>query len=173
MLLFQVKNYSRGWKKMGRMINMRLFPLLKARLIFQEPLAGHTSGVIWKHENRTSWCGRHAEAVQKVYGPQGARKRLHQCAETNIILDQLLNSLGSPGVFYSTFPLGVPQPWGGATDSHGANRLIQTTTAPAYVPPQLSSHSVFSRWCVIHCFQRHFYSVISVLSCLLFSLGIS
>lgn len=101
------------------MINMRLFPLLRARLIFQEPVAGHTSGAIWKCENRTSSYGRHAEAVQNVYGPQAAGKRPHQCAETNIILDQLLNSLGSPGVFYSTFPLAVPQLRGGATNGHG------------------------------------------------------
>ena len=162
-----------GGKKKGRMINMGLCPLLKARLIFQEPLAGHTSGVIWKHENRMSWYGRHAGAVQNVYGPQAARKRLHQCTEINIIPDQLLNSVDSPRVFYSTFPLGVPQLWGGPRNGHGANRLTQTTTAPPYIPPQLPSHSVTSRWCVIHCFQRHFYSAISVLSLLLFSLGIS
>lgn len=174
MLSFQGKNHSREWKKKaGQMINMRLFPLLKTRLIFQEPLADHTSGAIWKHENRASWYGRHAEAVQNVYGPQAARKRLHQCAETNIIPDKLLNSLGSPGLSYSASPLGVPQVWGGATNGCGANQTTWTTTAPACIPSQLSSWSLISRLHVIHCFQGHFYNAISVLSLLLFSLGIS
>lgn len=157
MLLFQGKNHSRGWKKKkGRMINKRLFPLLKARLIFQEPLAGHTSGAIWKHENRTSWYGRHAEPMLNAYGPQAARKRLHQCAETSIIPDQLFSTLRSPGVFHSTFFLAVPPLWGGATNGRGTNWSTWTTAAGAYTPPQLSSCSIISRLCDSHCFQKHF-----------------
>lgn len=151
-------------REIGRMINMRLFPLSKPSLTFQEPLAGHTSGATWnmKTEPAGSWhdCQGSAECI---IWPTGCQEKVALICKPKSISEQFLKNLNSPGVFYSPILLGVLQLWGDAKYVCGAHQLFWTTTAPAYVPPQQSSCAVVCRLSARHCSKVHFCHTIFVI----------
>lgn len=161
-------------KKIGRMINIKLFPVLKARLTFQEPLAGHTSGATWnmkaepaggacvQRQGRTYYMahrlpGKGYFNMQKPTSSQNSSSKIYIALES-FTLPSLLEC-HSFGVMQKK---AVVQ-----TSCSGPQKLLLVS------PPQRFSCSVICRLCARHCSKKHFYSTIFVIDLLLFSLGVS
>lgn len=151
-------------KKIGRMINMKLFPVLKARLTFQEPLAGRTSGATWnmktepaggacvQRQGRTYYMahrlpGKGYFNVQKPTSSQNSSSKIYIALES-FTLPSLLECTA----------LGWCKRWLWCKPV-----VLDHKSSCLCPPPQRFSCSVICRLCARHCSKKHFYSTIFVI----------